>query len=132
MFILALSGFLAGPAFSECIAPNIAGLTLGYTNKPPDPPNLNLRPTLPDCLRGLSQPSQENCTRDELGRYGREVDAWVAALNDYAIATHRYANDTAQFANSAVEYARRAREFADLALEFRNCEESEILSASQE
>ncbi len=95
---------------------------------PPDP---SLRPTLPDCLRGLSRPEEENCPRDELARYGKEVEDWVALLNDYATATNRFANDAAAFANSAVESASRAREFADLAFEFRNCEVSKILSASE-
>ncbi|MBT8459456.1 MAG: hypothetical protein KJN60_07310 [Boseongicola sp.] len=128
--ILALLGISAAPASADCVAADISGISLSYGAEPPEPPDLELRPKLPNCLRDLSRPEQENCPREELARYSKEVDEWIAELNDYATATDRFANEVARFANSAIQQAHRARDFADLVHEFRSCEVSAILSAS--
>ena len=130
--ILVFFGLLAGPASAECLANGIAGRTLLFDQSPPEPPDPALRPIRPECLRNLSGPEQENCPRDELAAFGREVDVWVEALNAYVIATNRFANEAAVFANSAIEYARLSRQFADSALEFANCEAAAIASPESE
>lgn len=130
--ILALFGLMASHASAECVAVEFSGTAPSVPAQPPMPPDPELRPSLPECLRGLSRPGDENCPREELARYDREVEEWVATLNAYAIATNRFANELAGYANSAVENARHARQFADSALAFRDCEVSEILAASGE
>lgn len=130
--VVALFGILAIPASADCVAAEFSGTALNFPADPPAPPNPELRPTLPNCLRDLSRPRYENCPREELARYGKEVDEWIATLNAYAKATNQFANELAGFANSAIARARHARNFADSALEFRNCEVSAILDVSEE
>lgn len=127
-----LFGFLAGPTKAACVVGSIAGLSMQLDAKPPTPPDFALKPALPLCLRNLLGPEKENCPREEIARYGDEVEAWVEALNTYVTATNEFANEIAVFANSTVEYAHSARQFADLALEFAECEAAAIYSGSEE
>jgi len=131
--IVVLLGLLAGPALADCAADSLAATPPEFYTILPAPPDPALRPVLPECLRGLSGPEQENCPRDEITAYGTAVETWVAALNSYVTNTSRFANEAAVFvfANSAIDYAQEARTYADVAFEFANCEAAAIYDASE-
>lgn len=124
---LMLLGLAAGIASAECRPASLDGRTLVFDLDPPEPPDPALRPNVPDCLRGLASPDQENCPRDDLAAFAEEVEIWAEALNRYVTDTNRFANEAAVFANSAVDYAQRSRQFADDALDFAKCEASELV-----
>lgn len=120
--LMVFLGVVAGPLPADCIAVDVAGAPLSFDTAPPEPLDLSLRPVLPACLEGLADPSRENCPREDVARYGAELDAWVAALEDYVTQTNGYANQLAAFANAAVAEAHEARAAADAALDFARCE----------
>ena len=129
--IVVLLGLLAGPAIADCSAGSLVVTPPEFSTVLPAPPDPALRPVLPDCLRGLSGPEQENCLRDEIAAYGMAVEAWFAALNSFVTNTNRFANEAAVFANSAIDYAQEARSYADVAFEFANCEAAAIYDTSE-
>lgn len=124
--IVAFVGLLATPALAECTVKNLATAPLEFSAAPPPELDLSLRPVLPDCLRGLSGPEQENCPQGVIAAYGSAVEAWVAALNGFVSDTNRFANEVVVFANSAI-----ARNYADAALDFAYCEAAAISAASE-
>ena len=117
---------MATPTLADCKVSALAFKQLDFALVPPAEIDLSLRPVLPACLSGLSDPKLENCPRDELAAFGDATAAWSDALHEYVNDTNRFANELAAYANSAIAYAQEARRHANAALNFAKCEAAEI------
>lgn len=124
-------GTLPLATWAQCAIPDLASDAPAFSADQPAPPDVALRPELPDCLRDLSGPEQENCPRDVIDAYGAAVAAYIAALQAYVTETNAYANAAARFANAAIDHAEAARSYADGALGYADCEAEAIRSRSR-
>ncbi|MDU8944559.1 hypothetical protein [Ovoidimarina sediminis] len=111
----------------DCVAPVPLDIVGPEPLTAPAPPDPALRPVLPDCLAGLSSPEQENCPRDVIAAYARDVAAYSDALQAYVLAADRHANTANRRANAAIAAARDARDHAEAAYAFAECEADAIL-----
>lgn len=117
---------LSGPVWAACPAPSLTVPSPLALPPAPAPLSSLERPAVPECLQGLSSPSQENCSRDVVADYSAEIAAYGTKLQELVDASNAYANAVAERANSAVQLAENARTHADAVLNWAQCEISEI------
>lgn len=94
------------------------------------PPAAEARPATPPCLRGLADPSQENCADGVVAAYAAQVEAYESALNTYLSQADSYARAAAEHANAAVVHAQAAQAQADAVFAYVTCE-AEVLRAQE-
>ncbi len=124
-------GLVATPTLADCAVEALAIKRMDFSLVPPTRIDLSLRPVIPECLVGLTDPKLEDCPRDGISAFGTAVKAWSDALHEYVNDTNRFANELTNYANRAIVYAQEARRHADAALDFANCEAAEISGSSK-
>ncbi len=88
-----LVALVATPTLADCKVEALAFNQMDFSSVPPAKIDLSLRPVIPLCLSGLSDPKLETCSRDELAAFGAAVEAWSDALHEYVNDTNRFANE---------------------------------------
>lgn len=123
---------LAGPIRADCPPAGFGSALPETMLTAPVLPDPTSRPVLPECLSGLSDPIQQNCSTEEIEAYSAAIAAYSTALQAYVEATNRFANDAVRFANAASDFAGEARRYADSALDWARCEVDEINRAADQ